>query len=107
ILYMDKNKINAFEAAKQKIIGVDRQSLGIGTLSEKTVHAVLKNYYTLNENNQEIPIGNYIADIFLDGKIIEIQTRQFNKLRDKLKSFLPIYPVTVCYPIPRENILYG
>ena len=29
-----------FEEAKRKIIGVDRQSLGIGTLSEKTVHAI-------------------------------------------------------------------
>ena len=35
----------AFEEAKRKIIGIDRQRLGIGTLSEKTVHAILKNYY--------------------------------------------------------------
>ena len=35
----------AFENAKKKIIGIDRQRLGIGTLSEKTVHAILKNYY--------------------------------------------------------------
>lgn len=34
----------AFEAAKQKIIGIDRQRLGIGTLSEKTIHAVVKNF---------------------------------------------------------------
>lgn len=31
-----------FEEAKRKIIGVDRQRLGIGTLSEKTVHAILR-----------------------------------------------------------------
>ena len=31
-----------FEEAKRKIIGVDRQRLGIGTLSEKTVHAIFK-----------------------------------------------------------------
>ena len=35
----------AFENAKKKIVGVDRQRLGIGTLSEKTVHAILKNYF--------------------------------------------------------------
>ena len=34
-----------FEEAKRKIIGVDRQRLGIGTLSEKTVHAIFKDYY--------------------------------------------------------------
>ncbi len=106
----DKRKVpvampdqKAFEAAKKKIIGVDRQRLGIGTLSEKTVHAILKNYYEPDEDRQEIPIENYVADIYADGEIIEIQTRQFNKMRDKLSAFLPLYPVTIVYPIPREK----
>lgn len=94
-----------FEAAKNKIIGIDRQRLGIGTLSEKTVHAILKNYYEPDEDRQEIPIENYVADIYADGEIIEIQTRHFHKLRDKLKTFLPLYPVTIVYPIPREKWL--
>lgn len=94
-----------FEEAKNKIIGIDRQRLGIGTLSEKTVHAILKNYYEPDEDKQEIPIENYVADIYAGGEIIEIQTRQFNKLRDKLKTFLPLYPVTIVYPIPREKWL--
>lgn len=93
----------AFENAKRKIVGVDRQRLGIGTLSEKTVHAILKNYYEPDEDKQEIPIENYVADIYSDGEIIEIQTRQFNKMREKLKCFLPMYPVTIVYPIPREK----
>lgn len=94
-----------FEEAKNKIIGIDRQRLGIGTLSEKTVHAILKNYYESDEDHQEIPIENYVADIYANGEIIEIQTRQFNKLRDKLNVFLPLYPVTIVYPIPREKWL--
>lgn len=93
----------AFENAKKKIIGTDRQRLGIGTLSEKTTHAILKNYYQPDIEKQEIPIANYVADIYADGEIIEIQTRQFNKIRDKLQTFLPLYPVTVVYPIPREK----
>jgi hypothetical protein len=93
----------AFENAKKKIIGIDRQRLGIGTLSEKTVHAILKNYYEPDEDKQEIPVENYVADILTNGTIIEIQTRQFNRLRDKLTAFLPLYPVTIVYPIPREK----
>ena len=95
----------AFEDAKKRIIGVDRKRLGIGTLSEKTVHAILKNYYEPDEDKQEIPIENYVADIYADGEIIEIQTRQLNKLRGKLTAFLPLYPVTVVHPIPREKWL--
>lgn len=93
----------AFEAAKAKIIGIDRQRLGIGTLSEKTIHAVVKNFYQPDEDHQEIPIENYIADIYNDGEIIEIQTRSFDRLRPKLECFLALYPVTVVYPIPREK----
>lgn len=96
----------AFEKAKRKIIGVDRQRIGIGTLSEKTVHAILKNYYEPDEDHQEIPIERFVADIYKDGEIIEIQTRSFNKMREKLKVFLPLYPVTIVYPIPRQKRLF-
>ena len=71
---------------------------GIGTLSEKTLHKVVKNYLEPNQKYQEIKIGSYYADIFKDNKIIEIQTRQFNTLRSKLDFFFKNYEVTVCYP---------
>ena len=94
-----------FEEAKKKIVGVDRQRLGIGTYGEKTVHAIFKNYYEPDEDRQEIPIDRYVADIFTGQEIIEIQTRQFDRMRDKLTAFLPLYPVTIVYPIPREKWL--
>lgn len=89
-----------FEQAKEKIIGKDRQRLQIGTLSEKTVHAVVKNYYEPDEEKQEIPIAGLYADIFTGKEIIEIQTRSFDQVRKKLDRFLPQYPVTVVFPIP-------
>ncbi len=95
----------AFEAAKRKVIGIDRQRLGIGTLAEKSLHAILKNYYEPDEDHQEIPIENYVADIFVNGEIMEIQTRQFDRMRGKLAAFLPLYPVTIVYPIPYEKWL--
>lgn len=93
----------AFERAKEKIIGVERQRLGIGTLSEKTVHAILKNYYEPSLEKQEVPIDRYVADIFTGQEIIEIQTRHFYKLKEKLSCFLPQYPVTIVYPVSREK----
>lgn len=96
----------AFERAREKIIGVDRQRPTIGTLAEKSVHAILKNYYEPDEDHQEIPIENYVADIYRNEEILEIQTRQFYKMRGKLTAFLPLYPVTIVYPIPKEKWLY-
>ncbi|MBQ9136771.1 MAG: hypothetical protein IJX66_11850 [Lachnospiraceae bacterium] len=94
-----------FEQAKEQVIGIERQRLGIGTLSEKTVHAILKRYYAPDEDMHEIPIENYVADIYTGKEIIEIQTGQFNRMRDKLTTFLKEYPVTIVYPIPRQKWL--
>ena len=95
-----------FERARGRVIGIERQRLGIGTLSEKTVHAVLKNYYAPDEDMHEIPIENFVADIFDGEAVIEIQTRSFQNMRRKLAAFLPLYPVTIVYPIPHVKWLH-
>lgn len=99
------NKELEFEKAKVKIIGIERQREGIGTLAEKSVHAVLKNYFAPDETMQEIPMEGYVADIYTGKEIIEIQTRQFDRMRDKLQAFLPICPVTIVYPVTAKKIL--
>lgn len=91
-----------------KSIVLDRSLLqhsGIGTLGEKTIHSVLKQYLSHDINCQEIKIGSYYADVFINGHIYEIQTRQFDKLRKKLTCFLSNYPVTIVYPVARKNYL--
>jgi hypothetical protein len=95
-----------FQEACTKIIHQERERNGIGTLSEKTVHAVLKNFYEPDADHQEIPVENFVADILRDDEIIEIQTRGFDRLRRKLDTFLKYYPVTVVYPILRTKWLY-
>lgn len=95
-----------FEQAKREVIGTCRPRAGIGTLAEKTIHAVMKSYYAPDADSREIKVGRYVADIFADGRITEIQTRNFDKIRNKLAAFLPDYPVTVVYPIPREKYLF-
>lgn len=102
---MDTQSIR-FEEAREKIIGSERERIGIGTLSEKTLHAILKNFYEPDEDRQEIPIDRFVADIYTGQEIIEIQTGQFNRMRDKLKVFLKECPVTVVYPIAREKWLH-
>lgn len=95
-----------FQKACDQVINSSVLREGIGTLSEKTVHAVLKNYYEPNSNNHEIKVGRFFADVYNEYGIIEIQTRQFNKLRAKLTTFLKDYMVTVVYPVTHEKILY-
>lgn len=100
------NDVILFHQACRRIINQERAAMGIGTLSEKTVHAVLKAFYEPDPRHQEIPVENFVADILQDGEIIEIQTRGFNKLRRKLDVFLKYYPVTIVYPIIHTKWLY-
>jgi len=78
----------------------------IGTLKEKTLHSILKNYMEPDTSKQEIRIDRFYVDIFNEQGIIEIQTQSFQNLRRKLEVLLDKYVVTVVYPITYEKYLY-
>jgi hypothetical protein len=88
-----------FEALCLRALTRGRAEGGVGTLAEKTLHAVVKDYYTAEGMAQEVKIGPFIADISYDGGVIEVQTRQLFKLKGKLRHFLPLGDVTVVYPV--------
>lgn len=95
-----------FQRACHKVIEEERLRKGIGTLGEKTVHAVLKQYLVPKEQYHEQKCEGYVADILLEGEIMEIQTANFNTLRRKLDAFLGKYEVTIIYPIPAQKWLF-
>lgn len=88
-----------FEEARQFVFRKYTTAGGIGTLGEKSIHAILKYYYAPDDRYHEQKLGNYVADIMVDGEVIEIQTRNFNTMRDKLKCFLADHDVTIIYPL--------
>lgn len=94
-----------FHKSCMDILEKERIRLGIGTLHEKTVHAVLKKYLVPDEKCHEIKCGRYVADVLCEGEITEIQTAGFNKLRNKLAEFLKEKEVTIVYPIPHRKWL--
>lgn len=95
-----------FEKACEKVFAEEYQREGIGTLGEKTLHAVLKHYFEPHEECHEQKVGPHFADILNEKGITEIQTRQFNKLRGKLKAFLPHNVVTLVYPVACTKWLF-
>ena len=97
-----------FAKAKEQMLGKFQGERGIGTLSEKSVHSVLKYYYAPNEKYHEIPVGTHVADACVDGEIYEIQTRQFYRMNGKLKEFLDEFgmDVTIVYPVSVENTIF-
>lgn len=98
---LEQNKI----AFAQAIERVTRDG-GIGTLGEKILHAVIKQYIEPNPEKREVKVGQWVADVLNDEGITEIQTRSYEKLRKKLPDLLDTSPVTVVLPLPHKKILY-
>ena len=81
--------------------------MGIGTLTERALHATLKRYLQPDEAFHEVSVGRYVADIALGDEIIEIQTRGMYRMLDKLTYFLKDHRVTVVYPVShRKRIIW-
>jgi hypothetical protein len=98
---MDQDK---FEWARQKILAGEKPA-GIGTLGEKTLHAIVKLYIEPDTARHELRIGPFFVDVLSEGRIYEIQTRQFGKLGSKLPVLLGTGPVTIVYPMPARKWL--
>lgn len=99
---MDKTR---FLSACQACVGKERKQNGIGTLGEKSVHAVLKHYFDPCEAHHEVRCNGYVADVKNERGFVEIQTRDFYRLQKKLEVFLQEAPVTVVYPVAAERWL--
>ena len=74
-----------------KVIGefdFNTRKIGIGTLGEKVLHAIIKSYYEPDEEFQEVSVNSFVADIKRGDEIVEIQTTSFNLLNKKLEKYL-------------------
>ena len=99
---MEKNGIMdelSFAAACRAVQETGRAEQGVGTLGEKTLHAVLKRMIEPDLSRHEVKLGRYTADVFNERGVFEVQTRSLHKLKPKLLALLPYYPVTVVVPV--------
>ena len=88
-----------FLEVRDRVLTGEREKNGIGTLSEKSLHLILKHYYEPMTAFHEQKIGRYVADILNEDGVIEIQTRQFSAMRAKLNAFLAVTNVTIIHPV--------
>ena len=93
-----------FEAARRAVLSETVTGEGIGTLSEKSLHKILKLYIEPDTACHEIrhECGS-IVDIMNSDGIYEIQTRSYEKLLPKLSRILPTERVTVVCPLAAEK----
>lgn len=92
-----------FEIARLAGRDISDEPTGIGTRAQKTLHVVLKRAIEPDPARREVPVGPYVADIFREGRIIEVQTRNFYGMKEKLAALLEEYPVSLVYPSPHKK----
>lgn len=76
---------------------------GVGTLSEKPLHAAIKAWYARPGDLVEHPVDGFIIDLVRDHLLIEVQTRNFSAIKRKLRTLLPSHAVRLVHPIPSEK----
>jgi len=68
-------------------------------MGEKSLHNIIKNRYAKPGDKIEVPVKNYIIDIVRGDLFIEIQTRNFSAIKDKLMNLLVDHKIRLIYPI--------
>ena len=78
--------------------------MGIGTLGEKRLHAMLKRYVCPNKDFHEVGVQDtrFVSDVRIGSDAYEIQTGSFYPMKKKIAYYLEHTDctVTVVHPIP-------
>lgn len=75
----------------------------VGTLGEKPLHASLKDWYRQPGDDIEVPVDGFVVDIVRGDLLIEIQTRSFSKMKQKLTELVERHPVRLVHPIALDR----
>lgn len=76
---------------------------GIGTLSEKPIHAAIKYTVEPNDSYHEVRIGTFVADVVTEQGLVEVQTRNLFGMKKKLAAFLREGNVRLIHPIAEKK----
>lgn len=83
----------------------DGKTSTFSTLNEKPLHEALKRWYAQSGDLFEAPVDGSVADILRGDLVIEIQTKNFSKIKRKLEKLVVNRPVRLVYPIARTKYI--
>jgi hypothetical protein len=70
-------------------------------MTEYSLHAAIKNWYSVKGAKVETKVQNFIIDVKKEELLIEIQTSNFFPIKPKLTKLLPTNRVRLVYPIAK------
>jgi len=72
-------------------------------MNEFSLHSEIKKIYSLPGDQFEVKVGNYIVDILRINLVIEVQTKNFSALKEKLQVLTEKHKVRLVYPLPEKK----
>ena len=72
-------------------------------MNEFSLHSEIKKAYSLPSDQFEVKLDNYIVDILRGHLAIEVQTKNFSALKEKLQTLTKKYQVRLVYPLPEKK----
>lgn len=76
---------------------------GINLHNERSLHAALKQWYAQPDDRFEVPLYGFVIDLVRGEQLVEIQTRNFSAIRQKLQQLLETRRVHLLHPITYEK----
>ena len=72
-------------------------------MNEYSLHSEIKQVYSLPWDQFEVKLDSYIVDILRDKLVIEVQTKNFSALKEKLQVLTEKHQVRIVYPLPQKK----
>ncbi|MGH4124505.1 MAG: hypothetical protein ACREV6_16405 [Clostridium sp.] len=88
----------------EDVVYVLEQS-GININNEKSLHSSIKQWYAMPGDRLEVKVDKYIIDLVREDSLIEIQTRNFSAIGNKLRALVKYNMVTLVHPIAIEKYI--
>ena len=72
-------------------------------MNEYSLHLEIKKVYALPGDQFEVKLDNYIVDILRGNLVIEVQTKNFSALKEKIRVLTEKHRVRLVYPLPEKK----
>ncbi|MGL4982091.1 MAG: hypothetical protein ACRC4W_04470 [Treponemataceae bacterium] len=83
----------------------------VPSFNESSLHKTLKKLYEIEKNGEKIcyepekKVKNFRCDLLFENNIIEIQTANLSKLKEKIENLIDTHRITVVFPLVIEKTI--
>jgi len=90
---------------KSEDVFLNYEQNGINIKNEKSLHSSIKQWYVVPGDRLEVKVDRYVIDLVREDSLIEIQTKNFSAIGNKLRELIKYNKVRLVHPIAIEKYI--